>query len=254
MKKEKWKTLKGFKNVTDNKYQISNHGNVRKRKSKELLHLKIACKKKHPYHAVYLKQNSGKKEWVLVHQLVAYLFLEIPEKYIGQDVELVPDHLDNDGLNNYYENLKWKTRGENVSDAFKMGYCNNSGENSKHAIITDKEAHQICKYFCDNLSNDEILDLMGYPKNNKYRTLLTRIKNRLAWNHVSNHYIYEKCSGLTDKHRAIIEVMPRIKEFISNGLSNTQIYEILWKGDGKRESKMELLRGIRSKRVYKKYL
>lgn len=254
MKKEKWSTLKGFKNVVDNKYQVSNHGNVRKRKSKEVLHLKIACKKKHPYHAVYLKHNSGKKEWVLVHQLVAHLYIKIPEKYIGEDVELVPDHLDNNGLNNYYENLEWKTRGENVADAFKKGYCNNSGENSKHAIITDKEAHKICECFCDDLSNDEILDLMEYPKNNKYRTLLVRIKNGLAWKHISVNYVFYKHSGLTNKHRAIIEVLPRIKELISNGSSNAEIYEILWKGDGKRDNKMELLRKIRNKSVYKKYL
>jgi hypothetical protein len=62
IKKEKWKTIKNFKDVEDNIYQVSNYGYVRLKSNKELIHMKIANKKHHPYHAVYLKRKGKKSE------------------------------------------------------------------------------------------------------------------------------------------------------------------------------------------------
>lgn len=254
MKDKKWKKLKGFKNVKNGIYEISNYGDVRLIKTNEILKMKIANKKKHPYYAVYLKKDSGKKEWVLVHQLVAYCFLKIPKKYIGMDVELVPDHLDNNGLNNYYKNLKYKTRGENVSDAFKMGYCNNSGENNVHAIINDEQAKQICEYLEKNVSYDDIIKKMNFPDNKKYRQLLVRIKNKNAWNHISCNYQFNDTVQLNKKQRDMISKLPTILKLMDDGLSNSEIYSLLWEGDDKRESKMVSLRKIRKKEIYTEYL
>lgn len=103
---KKWKTIKNFKNVVDDMYRASYEGEVRYKKSKDLIHKKIANKKHHPYYAVNLLKTNGKKEWVLVHQLVATFFVKVSKKYIGTEKELVPDHLDNNGLNNLYTNLE----------------------------------------------------------------------------------------------------------------------------------------------------
>lgn len=145
MEQEKWKIINGFKNVIDDTYEVSNFGNVRYKDSTFILHKKIANKKYHPYYAVSLLRARGNAEWVLVHQLVATYFVDIPEELLNEN-DIVPDHLDNNGLNNYYLNLEWKTRGMNVSDAFKMGYIDNSGEKHRDVFISEKEANLICKY------------------------------------------------------------------------------------------------------------
>ena len=100
---EEWKTINNFKNIQNNLYEVSNFGYIRNKKDKTYLKMKIANKKHHPYYAVYLMHNDGKKRWVLMHQLVAFCFVKIPKKYDGE-TDLVPDHLDNDGLNNNYKN------------------------------------------------------------------------------------------------------------------------------------------------------
>lgn len=162
-----WRPIINFKNVVDNIYEVSNYGDVRYILDKTYPNTKIANKKYHPYMAVYLQKTTGKKEWVLIHQLVAQFFLEVPEKYKDINIdELVPDHLDNNGKNNYYLNLELKTRGQNVSDAFKMKYNNFSGEHHRDSFITDKEAEKICKLLQDGYSKDEILKHMNF-KNNK---------------------------------------------------------------------------------------
>lgn len=143
---EKWHDIENFKNVMNGLYEVNNYGYVRNKHTMKILHMKIANKKKHPYHAVSLLHNDGELKWVLVHQLVATYFVKIPDELIGHR-DLVPDHLDNNGLNNIYTNLEWKTRGQNVSDAFKMGYINNSGPNHKGVFIKASEATLFVHYW-----------------------------------------------------------------------------------------------------------
>ena len=250
MEKEKWKTIKNFKNIFDNEYEVSNYGNVRIKLTKQLLHKKIANKKHHPYYAVFLKRYT-KNEWILVHQLVATFFCKIPDELKGLDI--VPDHLDNNGLNNYYKNLEWKTRGENISSAFEKGYCDNSGENHKDVFITEKQANEICKFLEDGLSYDEIISKMNFENTKKYRTLLVRIKNGLAWKNVSKKYAIKKEEiKYTKSQMETIEKLSLIIKLMEKGLSNSEIYNIVWKGSdtSKRESKMVTLRLIRKGKIY----
>ena len=230
MEKEKWKTIENFKNIFDNEYEVSNYGNVRIKLTKQLLHKKIANKKHHPYYAVFLKRYT-KNEWILVHQLVATFFCKIPDELKGLDI--VPDHLDNNGLNNYYKNLEWKTRGENISSAFEKGYCDNSGENHKDVFITEKQANEICKFLEDGLSYDEIISKMNFENTKKYAIKKEEIK-------------------YTKSQMETIEKLPLIIKLMEKGLSNSEIYNIVWKGSdtSKRESKMVTLRLIRKGKIY----
>lgn len=114
-----------------------------------------------------MKTKNGKQEWILVHQLVATYFVKIPKKYRNCNFDLVPDHLDNDGLNNHYTNLEWKTRGENTKSAHENGFINNSCENSPHSLITNKEAIEICVCLENNMCYDEIIRHMNFPNTKK---------------------------------------------------------------------------------------
>lgn len=252
----RWKTIEGFKDVIDNLYEISDNGDVRWKSSKDMIHKKIANKKHHPYYAVHLKKFSGRSEWVLVHQLVATFFVAKPDRY-DENEELVPDHLDNDGLNNYYKNLEWKTRGENVSSAFKNGYINNSGENGAWAIISNDEARKICEYLQDGFGYKEILKKMNYPFTETYRTLLVRIKNRVAWKDISKDYNFGRCkTQYTPTQLDTIKKIPEILKLINDGYRNYEIANIIWKGETKNKlvSKAQTVGNIRRGKIFKEYL
>ena len=258
MIKRKWKTIKHFKNVVDGIYQVSNDGEVRIKGDKGFIHKKIANKKHHPYYAVNLCKTNGKFEWVLVHQLVATFFVEIPIKYVDLDVELVPDHLDNNGLNNLYTNLEWKTRGENVKIAHEKGHINNRCDNNANAIVTNEQVYSICKFLEDGLTYDEILECMNFPDSKKYRKLLIRIKNKNAWTDISDKYNIEtKTCKYTAVQRETIDKIPDILNFIKLGYSNSEIVKFIWGKDlskSKKEIKRRIVKGIRDKKIYKEIL
>ena len=256
MSDEKWIVIKGFKRVKDDEYLISNHGRVRRISDGSYPTTKVANKSRHPYRAVYLLQNTGKSKWVLVHQLVATFFVKVPDELIGH-LDLVPDHLDNNGLNNYYKNLEWKTRGQNVSDAFKMGFINNSGENHRDTFITEEQAMAICRCLCDNMTYDEIIAFMEFPDTDKYRKLIVRIKNGLAWKEVASRYDFDrKVIQYTPAQRDTIKRIPMIQELLSQGKSTREICNIVYSDcpKDKQYLKMSIIRSIKKKEIFKELL
>ena len=253
--KVKWKMLMNFKNVVSDRYRVSNDGDVIDTYEPKLMHKKIANKKYHPYYAVYLKCVDGISRWVLVHQLVAYCFVKVPKRYKNA-TDLVPDHLDNDGLNNNYKNLEWKTRGENVKDAFKKGYINLSCENGRNALINNEQAHKICKALTENKTYNEILTELNLPLTKKYRTLLVRIKNGIAWTEISKLYNIDKSSyRYSETQLETIRNIPKIQELISTGYNNMEIARIIW---GKKccnlKSKAMTVGNIRNKKIFRNLL
>ena len=258
-KKKRWKTIKNFKDVVDGIYQVSYDGAVRYKSSKEYIHQKIANKKYHPYYAVYLKKKNETSEWVLVHQLVATFFVKIPKKYKdGNEYDLVPDHLDNNGLNNHYENLEWKTRGENTRSAHEHKYINNACDNHSGALITIEQAHEICRLLEMNKSYDDILEIMNLPNTKQYRTLLVRIKNKNAWTAVSDLYnIDEKSIKYTKAQLETVERLDAIKEMIAQGYGNYEIVRALWGNDiSKRKlaTRSQTITKIRNNEIFKELI
>lgn len=252
---EEWKLLKNFKKVKNNIYEVSNYGDVRIKETKERVTFKVANKKKHPYYAVYLEMKNGKKEWVLVHQLVAHCFLKIPKRYKNVPKEnLVPDHLDNNGLNNFYLNLEIKTHGENTKAAFERKEINTTCENSVYALISNTQAEKICQYLSEEKSYDEILQLLNLPNEKKYRQLLVRIKNRLAWNEISQKYDFSSKTKLTPQQEETVAKIPLINELINKGYSNIEIFNEIYPDGSKKESRTATIRKIRRKEIYKDYL
>lgn len=81
-------------------YYISNYGNVYSTKKGTLIKLKPFLDSKKRYFMVTLS-NNGKKKKVLVHRLVGNAFAPNPHNF----PEI--NHLDTNGLNNYYQNLEW---------------------------------------------------------------------------------------------------------------------------------------------------
>ena len=250
--KDFWVAIHHFKKVVDYRYGVNCYGDVIDFTNGKILHQKIANKKHHPYHAVNLKQTNGKSEWYLVHQLVATYFVDVPKRL--RDIpDIVPNHKDNDGLNNYYKNLEWLTRGENTLDAFRNGYINNSCENHTGTDISDDEVHSICKMLESGMRYKDILNEMGYPNDKKHKTLLVRIKNGIAWKEISALYdIDSKTPQYTDEQLDTISKLGDILNLYEQGLKAKDIYKILYADyKGSRDTKLNVIRNVCKHRIFK---
>lgn len=253
---EIWEPVENFKNVINGDYLISNYGNVKEISTDRILNKYETSNKKHPYYTVMMRHTDGYKKKVLVHQLVAEFFCKKPIKEAMEGVELVPDHLDNNGLNNFYRNLKWKTRAQNIKDAFKMGFIDYRGENARDAIITNEEVEKICQLLENDISYDDIIEEMNFPDTKSYRTLLVRIKNKHAWKVISDNYnIDSNKLQLNSKQRDVVEKLPLIRRYFKDGYSNVEIFNMLWgNAEGiSRQAKMVTLRNLRKNKIYQNY-
>ncbi len=63
-----------------------------------------------------LTDKDGNKKHVLIHRLVALLFLPKPKT----DRHIEVNHIDLDKTNNKYTNLKWVTKSENITHMHMM--------------------------------------------------------------------------------------------------------------------------------------
>lgn len=96
--KEIWKNIPNY----ENRYQVSNLGNVKSLlKSSDGIILKPTINK-HGYNTVCLRKD-GKGKTLLVHRLVALAFIPNPNNFN------VVNHKDENRLNNCVSNLEWCT-------------------------------------------------------------------------------------------------------------------------------------------------
>ena len=95
-----WKDIEQF----EDRYQISECGEVRNCKTLKLLTLKVD---RDGYHQIGLRKvGDRKKYWFSIHRLVGIAFL--PKSEFTQI-----DHIDHNKLNNRVENLRWCSIADN---------------------------------------------------------------------------------------------------------------------------------------------
>lgn len=133
-----WKKLELFP-----LYEIDEYGNVQrvdnKRKLKSQTNIKNGYKTVTLYY--YDENNNRKRKVCYIHRLVAQYFCDGYQEYL--DV----NHKDGDRANNFYKNLEWCSRGENLKHSYQvLNRTPNIAKNrqKKVAKIFDKEI--ICIY------------------------------------------------------------------------------------------------------------
>lgn len=111
-----------YKNIIDyeNKYQISNLGNVKSLNYKRSNISKLLNYKKDGnfYPSVLLCKNNKTKRF-LIHRLIATYFIPNP-----LNLPCI-NHIDGNKLNYNLNNLEWCTHSENTKHAFKIGLMSN---------------------------------------------------------------------------------------------------------------------------------
>lgn len=164
MENEIWKEIPGYEGL----YEVSNYGQIRSIKRLEKCGNKTRIRKerilkqslRRGYLFVSLCKN-GEKENVVIHRIVALLFIPNPEN------KPCIDHIDGDRANNHADNLRWVTAKENSNNynapnTYKGKKINKGGKavlqydlegNFIKEWVTTMEIQRQLNYHRSNISN-----------------------------------------------------------------------------------------------------
>nr|DAU14515.1 MAG TPA: homing endonuclease [Caudoviricetes sp.] len=107
---EIWKPVLGY----ENKYEVSNLGNVKSLNYKNMGYIKLLSKYNcEGYDAVKLTKNGVQKRW-LVHRIVMFSFF-------GKKQDLEVNHKNGNKKDNNINNLEYCTRSYNIKHAYDNG-------------------------------------------------------------------------------------------------------------------------------------
>lgn len=100
-------SIKGLIELEKDRYIIYENSNVYDNKKKRFIK---KCLINQGYYVVHLCDNNKNKHTILLHHLVAYIFLIKPNNKIKYEI----DHIDSNKLNNNLSNLQYITKKENL--------------------------------------------------------------------------------------------------------------------------------------------
>jgi len=172
--KEEWRQVVGYEGL----YSVSNQGNVKSdrfRTNSKIDRRLKPHKGQNGYYMVIL-YGKGKPKNICIHTLVSGAFLN--KRPDGYDV----DHIDNDRLNNYVENLRYVTRSKNIQRAFDQGRkFATYGENQPKSKLTENNIKEIRQLYGSGLHTQKKLGGIF----NVGPDVISRIVNFKAWKHIT---------------------------------------------------------------------
>ena len=200
--------------IDENRYMISNYGNVLDVKSyREVQQQFVGC----GYLSVFLHTSNGYKR-NLVHRLVGMAFIPgVTTKQINHKYGIKID--------NYYENLEWNTPRENLLHAIEFG-LNYRGEDKPNAILTNEQVHHICKYLESGFDYNQIVDTMGLGYIKNIHDILHDIKCGKSWRFISSQYDIPKHKIVNGRQLSNDQVDIICKALQDNpSVSNRELFE-----------------------------
>lgn len=133
-----WKKLEFFP-----LYEINEKSDIRRISNQKILKQQINIKSGYKTITLYYyDENQNRKRKVCyVHRLVAQYFCE------GYREDLDVNHKDGDRTNNFYKNLEWCSRGENLKHSYEvLNRIPNIAKNSQKKVAKIFNKEIICIY------------------------------------------------------------------------------------------------------------
>lgn len=205
-------------------YQVSNLGNIKNKVTGKILKPKIYNA---GYYRINLATNDKKGDnQFSVHRLVATMFIPKTE----EDIKLgrnVVNHKDTDKLNNTWTNLEWMTVQENTlhgikNDCLRYPLIMNKKKQINRRTVSNKDIHLICKLICENKSNKEIYNELGWEGTSSDMKYISKIRNGRRHNDILSQYKLPEPRSI--KYKLPINSIIYICNCIqSTNMSNTEI-------------------------------
>lgn len=192
-------------------YYISNYGRVYSSYHEKFLSLYKDEESGYVHVSLPMKDTRNYKR-IRVHRLMMLIFCYFP----GCE-ELVVNHIDGVKYHNWLWNLEWTTYKGNAEHAWEMGLCTPHpciGEDHGHAKLNNNSVMEIC----EKLSKGETATSIA-KQYDISRSVVTGIKNRTAWRHISCSYDFSNANnrGLD------ADIVRIICEKLQDGETPTQI-------------------------------
>ena len=147
-----------------------------------------------------LQSVNGKKLKRFSHRLVGMQFIPNPKhkKEINHIRVLKLENGDAKCFHddNYYKNLEWSTRKENIKHSRKHKLQKPKyGDESKHSKFSVETVVFICQLMENGYTNKMIMKALGFKtyhdKNYEaYRGLVKHLRRRTSWTFVTDNFIY----------------------------------------------------------------
>jgi len=160
-------------------YYVSNYGRIYSRLYDCIIRQRFVGR---GYCIVTLRLKDNTATDQLVHRLVLQTFNPIPNP---EDFQV--NHKDAVKTKNHLYNLEWVTCSENMIHAYKNGLYKN-GEDNNFAVISNEQAHIICRCLELKYNVKTICDTAGLEYNYKSNGIINQIYKRNNWKHISRNY------------------------------------------------------------------
>lgn len=172
-----WKMINGYPGIKDDRYMISNYGDVLCIKTKNILQKFMTNK------GYLVTTICGK--FVSIHKLVATFYVP------GRSAEKNEvDHIDGNKLNNYYENLEWVTHQENMRRAYVKGLIKPMvGEDNPKSSIPKSSVEIICELLIRYNGRVQAVYEECIKRDIKTsKQMIMQIKHKKSWTQISDQY------------------------------------------------------------------
>lgn len=160
-----------FINNTDNKYSISNFGNVISNKTRNTKNIKKAITKK-GYEIISIYTN-GVQKTMSVHTLVATHFIDNPLSL------LTVNHINGIKHDNHVNNLEWCTLSHNIKHAYINNLMNAKGEKNNRSKLTIEQVIEMRRLHETGIKYSTIMRMFNIA-----HSTVNSIVNNKSWKHV----------------------------------------------------------------------
>lgn len=191
-----WKTICfiGEIKIKEKCYEINKFGVVRTIGDREIL--PYTKGRNDGYVQVSVQLELGGRKQFFIHRLMYQTWYDVVLK-----TEDIIHHKDDNPSNNELSNLELTDQKGNIAYAIEKGRFKVKGEDNVTARLTEKQVRIICQNLQDqpNKKYKDVLKEAGLEDTRQNLDLVTKIKNKVLWCHVSDEYTWKltkrECMG-----------------------------------------------------------